>query len=124
MMSPMPAIVVRAAVPEDFAAIIDLVAGMFQDLGTMCSHDAWGDELQQALASRLWSDVAAFVAVDPLTSRSPWLLGSSTSDCPVPDVLRARLATSNGSRQLTGRDARAQLEPPPWPCSNGSMSTK
>ena len=64
MMSPMPAIVVRATVPEDFDAIIDLVAGMFQDLGTTVFPDAWRHHLQQALASRLWSDVAAFVAVD------------------------------------------------------------
>jgi len=65
MMSPMPAIVVRSAVPQDFDAIIDLVAGMFQDLGTTVFPDAWRHDLQQALASRLWSDVAAFVAVDP-----------------------------------------------------------
>jgi len=36
----MPAIVVRAAVPQDFDAIIDLVAGMFQDLGTTVFPDA------------------------------------------------------------------------------------
>jgi GNAT superfamily N-acetyltransferase len=61
----MPAIVVRAAVLQDFDAIIDLVAGMFQDLGTTAFPDAWRHDLQRALASRLWSDVAAFVAVDP-----------------------------------------------------------
>jgi Acetyltransferase (GNAT) domain len=65
MMSPMPAMVVRAAVPQDFDAIIGLVAGMFQDLGTTEFPDAWRDDLQQALASRLCSDVAAFVAVGP-----------------------------------------------------------
>jgi hypothetical protein len=65
MMSPMPAIVVRAAVPQDFDAIVGLVAGMFQDLGTTVFPDAWRDDLQQALVSRLWSDVAAFVAVGP-----------------------------------------------------------
>ena len=65
MMSPMPAIVVRAAVPQDFDAIIDLVAGMFQDLGTTVFPDAWRDDIQLALAGRLWVDVAAFVAVGP-----------------------------------------------------------
>src|ERR1039458_902916 len=64
MMSPMPAIVVRAAVPQDFDAIVGLVAGMFQDLGTTVFPDAWRDDLQQALVSRLWNDAAAFVAVD------------------------------------------------------------
>jgi hypothetical protein len=52
--------------PQDFDAIIDLAAGMFQDLGTTVFPDAWRHDLQQALASRLWSDVAAFVAVDPV----------------------------------------------------------
>jgi Acetyltransferase (GNAT) domain len=61
----MPAIVVRAAVPQDFEAIIDLVAGMFQDLGTTVFPDTWRDDLVQALVSRLGSDVAAFVAVGP-----------------------------------------------------------
>jgi hypothetical protein len=65
MMLPMPATVVRGAIPEDFDAIIDLVAGMFQDLGTSVLPDAWRNDLQPALASRLWDDVAAFVAVDP-----------------------------------------------------------
>lgn len=71
MMSPMPAVVVRAAVPQDFDAIIDLVAGMFHDLGTTVFPDAWRDDLQQALASRLWDDVAAFVAVDRADVPSP-----------------------------------------------------
>jgi len=47
-MSPVPAIVVKAAVPQDFDAIIDLVAGMFQDLGTTVFPDAWHHDLQQA----------------------------------------------------------------------------
>ena len=64
-MSPMPAIVVRAAVPQGFDAIVDLVAGMFQDLGTSVLPEAWRNDLQQALASRLWAEVTAFVAVDP-----------------------------------------------------------
>jgi hypothetical protein len=37
----------------------------FQDLGTTVFPDAWRDDLARALASRLWDDVAAFVAVDP-----------------------------------------------------------
>jgi hypothetical protein len=61
----MPAIVVRAAVPQGFDAIVDLVAGMFQDLGTSVLPEAWRNDLQQALASRLWAEVTAFVAVDP-----------------------------------------------------------
>jgi hypothetical protein len=65
MMSPMSAVFVRAAVPQDFDAIITLVAGMFQDLGAPVFHEAWRDDLQQALVSRLWRDVAAFVAVNP-----------------------------------------------------------
>ena len=105
LMSPMPAIVVRATVPEDFDAIIDLVAGMFQDLGTMCSRDAWGDELQQALASRLGRDVAAFVAMDP--SDCPIAVAVGVIDQRLPSPRRPRgqmgyvewLATAEGSRR-------------------------
>jgi hypothetical protein len=40
MMSPMSAVLVRAAVPQDFNMIMDLVQGMFQDLGTAVFQDA------------------------------------------------------------------------------------
>jgi hypothetical protein len=124
MMSHMPAIVVRAAVPQDFDAIIDLVAGMFQDLGTPVFLDAWRHDLQQALASRLWSDVAAFVAVDRADMPIAVAVGIIDQRLPSPDGLRARLATSNGSRQLPGQDGKVQLEPPRRPYSDGSMSTR
>ena len=50
-LSPIPASLVRAAVPQDSDAIIDLVVGMFQDLGTTVFPDAWRDDLQQTLVS-------------------------------------------------------------------------
>ena len=105
MMSPMPAIVVRAAVPQDFDAIVGLVAGMFQDLGTTVFPDAWRDDLQQALVSRLWSDVAAFVAVDRAGVPIAVAVGVIDQRLPRPRRLGGQigyiewLATTAGSRR-------------------------
>jgi hypothetical protein len=104
-MSPMPAIVVRAAVPQDFDAIIDLVTGMFQDLGTTVLPGSWRHNLQQALASRLWSDVAAFVAVGPADMPIAVAVGIVDQRLPSPRRLGGQigyvewLATSAGSRR-------------------------
>jgi Acetyltransferase (GNAT) family len=101
----MPAVVVRAAVPEDFDAIIDLVAGMFRDLGTTVFPDAWRDDLQKALASRLWSDVTAFVAVDPADVPIAVAVGVIDQRLPSPRRPQGQigyvewLATSAGSRR-------------------------
>ncbi len=123
-MSPMSAVFVRAAVPQDFDAIITLVAGMFQDLGAPVFHDAWRDDLQQALVSRLWRDVAVYVVVDPADVPIAVAVGVIDQRLPCPRRPGARSATSNGSRQLPRRDGTAQLEVPPRRYSSGSMSVR
>jgi GNAT superfamily N-acetyltransferase len=42
---------------------VELVAGMFRDLGTLAQPPAWHAELRRALATRLGHDVAAYVTV-------------------------------------------------------------
>jgi hypothetical protein len=98
MMLPMPATVVRGAIPEDFDAIIDLVAGMFQDLGTSVLPDAWRNDLQQALASRLWDDVAAFVAVDPADVPIAVAVGIIDQRLPSPRRAQGKIALRRMAR--------------------------
>ena len=116
MMLPMPATVVRGAIPEDFDAIIDLVAGMFQDLGTSVLPDAWRNDLQQALASRLWDDVAAFVAVDPADVPIAVAVGIIDQRLPSPRRAQGKIgyvewlaATAMSRRQGAARAATTAL---------------
>jgi GNAT superfamily N-acetyltransferase len=114
MMSPMSETVVRAAVAEDLEAIIALVMAMFQDLGTRVFPDTWHKDLRQALASRLWGDVGAFVAVDPADVPICVAVGVIDQRLPSPRRPQGRigyvewLATAAGSRRQGAARAAAK----------------
>jgi GNAT superfamily N-acetyltransferase len=54
---------VRAARPADLPRIIELVGGMFCDLGVADPALGWTDEVTRAFNARLGDDIAAFITV-------------------------------------------------------------